>query len=769
MAINKFFNNNVPRVLSGLGKKEASLRFLDRTDVDTLSLRTIRFAIELAEELDDDKRVRHYADIALRNYPSNSLGYLVCAEYLRKNGQLAEAEIILKKGPKSKARSVALTKVYQYENDKKKETSTAFSNTDEIFEFYYEKDSLEGAQKAIDQIKSELQAQAFKAKGISWRFYGLQANLLLISKQYSKACQLLEYMPKIIKRPLGFYLLLVDSYKEGRNHHMALKTLLLAQTVYPDDHRILLRISDSYRDNGRMEVAYIYLKAAQKCNPKFGTVRRLAFETEMQLDGAEESFEEISKFTSFELMKFLPSINRSSVHFLGDPSIIAGWRESARRSLRDHPLRDPSHFNKMVSLAIESRWLSDAKDLLSQAQSNGLMALPRINNWIRQTELRLGKVTEILEIAYHNEQYEELIGLLDGVPVIVHTAQIDRSKIVELFIANAFFSEPSRQKDTGETIFSFMGIVYSYLLDRRDVLIIPRHQYNVRKVVRRMSARGISYHTCSSLDPTWLHIAATPLANRCSLDHQGYAGYASIASNFDAIDAATRNVDTQALVDNQQTMYDLYALGNVSKYSQNAKRKAITGDYVFIAMQVSTDPVASLAAVNGITLLRTVANHFRNSSTRVLVKRHPYCKSIDVQDTLEILSRDNLIEISDASVHDLIDGAKTVYAVNSGVGLEALIHVKPVVVTGQCDYAYAVAAQAGSLAELQQILGRNLSAPTERILKFLYFYTELYSISSSDHMEIQDRLEQWLDSDFPEEVLTCVNDTRDENSREFIN
>src|SRR5690606_11694616 len=45
--------------------------------------------------------------------------------------------------------------------------------------------------------------------------------------------------------------------------------------------------------------------------------------------------------------------------------------------------------------------------------------------------------------------------------------------------------------------------------------------------------------------------------------------------------------------------------------------------------------------------------------------------------------------LSNASIHSLIERAEAVYKVNSGVGLEALLHEKPVVVTGKCDYMYA--------------------------------------------------------------------------------
>lgn len=101
--------------------------------------------------------------------------------------------------------------------------------------------------------------------------------------------------------------------------------------------------------------------------------------------------------------------------------------------------------------------------------------------------------------------------------------------------------------------------------------------------------------------------------------------------------------------------------------------------------------VAALAGITGVKLVRTVADHYYGSPTKIRVKRHSYCNSLTVHKTLETLASIEALERSDASVYDLISGANTVFTVNSGVGLEALLHGRPVVVTSECDYSYAAA------------------------------------------------------------------------------
>ncbi|MFL8991649.1 hypothetical protein Q8X48_28185 [Pseudomonas sp. QLc11A] len=141
------------------------------------------------------------------------------------------------------------------------------------------------------------------------------------------------------------------------------------------------------------------------------------------------------------------------------------------------------------------------------------------------------------------------------------------------------------------------------------------------------------------------------------------------------------------LTETENELRATYIHNNASKHSQKTALITFADDYVFVAMQTPPATVAALAGIAGVELVHTVADHYYGSPTKVRVKRHPYCNSLTVQKTLEALASTGAFEMSDASVHDLISGANAVFIINSGVGVEALLHGRPVVVTGECDYS----------------------------------------------------------------------------------
>src|SRR5690606_11683009 len=95
------------------------------------------------------------------------------------------------------------------------------------------------------------------------------------------------------------------------------------------------------------------------------------------------------------------------------------------------------------------------------------------------------------------------------------------------------------------------------------------------------------------------------------------------------------------------------------------------GGYVFVPLQMIADEVASLAFIDGLTLVRTLVEVYEGTGVHIVVKRHPYCQSPTVRRTLRRLERQGKILLSNASIHTLIERAEAVYTVNSGVGLEA--------------------------------------------------------------------------------------------------
>ncbi|NJM37443.1 MAG: hypothetical protein HC845_06020 [Akkermansiaceae bacterium] len=283
-----------------------------------------------------------------------------------------------------------------------------------------------------------------------------------------------------------------------------------------------------------------------------------------------------------------------------------------------------------------------------------------------------------------------------------------------------------------------------YLIHRDDLVIVPRFQFYWRHCIPKIeNAWVVSYHTQGQKNSKHLHIQEAPLAGRCSFDDAGFAGFSSIATNHSAIEAFTAKVSAELLEQNQKELYQQYVVNNVSKYKQSSETAPITEPYVFVALQISTDVVSRLAWISGIEMLQIVAEYYRSSGTRVVVKRHPYCGSMSMQKCLDELEENGSIIRASGSIHQLISSAKLVLTVNSGVGLEALIHNKPVIVSGRCDYSYATQTVKTRTELFEALTNTGDSDPLKR-QQLLYYYVHQFTLAANAGEKISARLQDWL-------------------------
>src|SRR5690606_19551086 len=152
-----------------------------------------------------------------------------------------------------------------------------------------------------------------------------------------------------------------------------------------------------------------------------------------------------------------------------------------------------------------------------------------------------------------------------------------------------------------------------------------------------------------------------------------------------------------------------------------------------------------LSDIDTLSLLRALIGWTRASGGAVVVKRHPMCRSKEIGEALREAEEAGSIRVSDASIHQLIASARCVVTVNSGVGAEALLQLKPVVTTGRSDYA-AATRRVRSQEELYAVLdsGDWVVAGEEQIKQFLWFYTKQYMVHFRDLPAIGARLRQVL-------------------------
>ena len=137
---------------------------------------------------------------------------------------------------------------------------------------------------------------------------------------------------------------------------------------------------------------------------------------------------------------------------------------------------------------------------------------------------------------------------------------------------------------------------------------------------------------------------------------------------------------------------------NTSKFAQpQSNNVTLPSKYILFPCQIPHDETIRYHSDINIfdclkALILSISN---NPGTSLVIKGHPanlrameqlrdiYTKSKTNTSSFE---KDQLLWVDDISIHTLLSGCSAVFTVNSGVGLEALLHKKKVYTFGNADY-----------------------------------------------------------------------------------
>lgn len=599
----------------------------------------------------------------------------------------------------------------------------------------------EAAKKIIDESPIDINNNHIENKKQSVVKKNSKKSIIKISDaeikkmisncKYNEIIDLLQ--SKLDELSLEQVLILAKSFQQIGKHTEAYKTLIDAQVKFPNERKILMRLGEILQNDKKIPQAHIYFKAAKIFYPEYGTVKKLSFEVDNELwSNALETLNEILLFSTLSHLKFLPVLNRVSPFFPDKRDTIISIRNNVQSILWKKKGKKGTNPNNQVKIAIKCRWLALAESIILRNVNGSQSVSDSIIHWLNTVKEYQKGYELFFSLANHNDDNKKLKGFLNGHEIELN--HDEKLKCVEVFIPGVFFTNPAEEKPSYHTVRNFFVNIYSYLLTLENIIVVPRNQWNWRKCDPIINnAYVISYHTRSmDMDnKKHLHIQESTLAERCSMDYMGYAGYSSLADDFTykIIDNYSKHIN------NIEQQISFYIKNNISKYKQSDEEFHLESDYVFIPMQVTTDAVASLSYIDGIKLLKLVSEYFFNTSTKVVVKRHPYCNSIEVEKLINELEKEGKIIVSDSSVHHLIKTSKAVITVNSGVGLETVIHNKPVIITGKSDYYYAATAIAKNGQELRDIISDLESLNINEVFrkKFLAYYfleyaTPYYSV-----------------------------------------
>ena len=169
-----------------------------------------------------------------------------------------------------------------------------------------------------------------------------------------------------------------------------------------------------------------------------------------------------------------------------------------------------------------------------------------------------------------------------------------------------------------------------------------------------------------------------------------------------------------------------------SKMAQPNRAESILlpDEYIFVPIQTPRDYVqVHHAPIPVLSFILLIAGWANESKQNVVFKLHPGLFRTSDGDNDIINAVDEYVATSryafcaQANVHDLIANAKGVFTINSGVGFESLIHGKPVVTFGNCDYQWVTfRASADCLDAAREFVFGYTDELRQEAYKFVHYY-----------------------------------------------
>jgi hypothetical protein len=247
----------------------------------------------------------------------------------------------------------------------------------------------------------------------------------------------------------------------------------------------------------------------------------------------------------------------------------------------------------------------------------------------------------------------------------------------------------------------------------------------------------LGYHS-RGRRPRTRHLKQSYLRGYLYFDRDGYSGWAEMARAPALFQASQRQDADVAQAFVARMRADYFDRG-LSKLPQPQRAYADDGvPYVLLPLQVADDAVLAHARLEIGQLVRQAAAVLAGSGSRLVIKRHPACRSPEIFKLLAELARQPHVRVTDAAIGGLLAGARAVLCVNSGVGFEALFYGKPVFTAGASDYEW-VTTPIRATADLAGLADPDRPDPA-RVARFLHCYCRHYLLAMDDEFALQRRL-----------------------------
>ena len=293
-----------------------------------------------------------------------------------------------------------------------------------------------------------------------------------------------------------------------------------------------------------------------------------------------------------------------------------------------------------------------------------------------------------------------------------------------------------------------------------DVIELPAWEIDRQKIEASGAALALVPHRCQ-ID---FDEGATPVMFYMQeffrwvfvLDESGWSAASSIYP-----------VDLESLPETDHNCFDTYRhrllAGNLgSKFSQSARKnlaqliaegsiplhRGLFGlprgrPYIFLPLQIPHDQsIKYFSDFSEQEVVEGLVAWARKNDIAVVMKPHPANRKSMVP--FEALVDGRNIFWSEAHVYDLITHATGVYTLNSGVGFEALLHLKPVVTFGKVEYDCVSFRATPAMLDIawDYCLKADVKTLEGRYRRFVNWFLNDHAIDLSQPEQAMARLEQ---------------------------
>jgi hypothetical protein len=214
-----------------------------------------------------------------------------------------------------------------------------------------------------------------------------------------------------------------------------------------------------------------------------------------------------------------------------------------------------------------------------------------------------------------------------------------------------------------------------------EVRLVPHDRATVAEEIAADDAFHILNHG-QMRHPRVLNCSSAYIAPFHYLDAHGIRALSSIGEmEFDAA-----QVDAAAAKAFHKRLFARTAGQRISRYDQPSEQLEVPKGCIAVFLQAESH--RGLGETLYVPMRRMIKALLERDDPRaIVVKPHP--RDVDFETLGWLLAKakkDARLQISYANIHDMLAACSLVVTINSAVGIEAMVHAKPVVICGKADF-----------------------------------------------------------------------------------